>query len=174
MKTKCGAKTRAGTTCEIAPVAGRTRCRLHGGATPRGPAIGPAFKHGRYSLDRPTRLAAQYEELQADPDLTSVREEMALIHTRITEVLSQLSDELTDAQTREVWREICALVERKRRLAESEVRRITVFQQVMSAEQAAVLVAALTDAVFRHVHDRDTLEAIRKDFASIWEGDGGS
>lgn len=34
--TVCGAKTRDGTPCQRAPVAGRNRCRLHGGATPKG------------------------------------------------------------------------------------------------------------------------------------------
>lgn len=46
---KCGAKTRAGTPCQRAPLAGRTRCRLHGGATPRGRAS-PHWRHGRRSI----------------------------------------------------------------------------------------------------------------------------
>jgi hypothetical protein len=45
---KCGAKTRAGTPCERFPVPGRTRCKLHGGASPRGVAH-PRFQHGVYS-----------------------------------------------------------------------------------------------------------------------------
>jgi hypothetical protein len=171
MKTTCGAKTRAGTACEIAPVAGRTRCRLHGGATPRGPAIGPAFKHGRYSLDLPTRLAARYAESQIDPELASLRDDLALVHTRITEVLSQLGEGVSESRAREAWREICALVERKRRLAESEARRLVLFQQMITTEQAVVLVASLVDVVHRHVHDRATLTAIQKDLASIWEAD---
>ncbi|MFK5281667.1 HGGxSTG domain-containing protein, partial [Lacticaseibacillus paracasei] len=35
---QCGAKTRAGTPCNRWPPPGATRCRLHGGATPRSKA----------------------------------------------------------------------------------------------------------------------------------------
>lgn len=48
-KIKCGAKTRDGSPCEKPPAIGRTRCRLHGGASPSG--IGhPRFIHGAYSI----------------------------------------------------------------------------------------------------------------------------
>ena len=52
----CGARTRRGTACQKSPVAGKTRCRLHGGLstgpkTPEGKArIAAAhWKHGRRS-----------------------------------------------------------------------------------------------------------------------------
>jgi hypothetical protein len=35
--SQCGAKTRAGTACQSPPVAGRKRCRLHGGLSPGAP-----------------------------------------------------------------------------------------------------------------------------------------
>ena len=41
-KRLCGAKTRSGTPCEKFPVAGKRRCRLHGGAS-----TGPKSKEGR-------------------------------------------------------------------------------------------------------------------------------
>ena len=52
----CGARTRRGTACQKPPLAGKTRCRLHGGLstgpkTPEGKArIAAAhWKHGRRS-----------------------------------------------------------------------------------------------------------------------------
>jgi len=45
---KCGAKTRGGGTCQKPPVKGRTRCRLHGGATLKG-SESATYKHGLYS-----------------------------------------------------------------------------------------------------------------------------
>ena len=36
-RSQCGAKTRAGTACQSPPVAGRKRCRLHGGLSPGAP-----------------------------------------------------------------------------------------------------------------------------------------
>ena len=35
--SQCGAETRAGTACQSPPVAGRKRCRLHGGLSPGAP-----------------------------------------------------------------------------------------------------------------------------------------
>ena len=52
----CLAKTRSGTPCQKHPIAGRTRCRLHGGLstgpkTPEGKAacVAAHWKHGRRS-----------------------------------------------------------------------------------------------------------------------------
>jgi hypothetical protein len=57
----CGAKTRAGPPCRRHPVAGRTRCRLHGGAPGSGGPQAEAngnYKHGRYSrVKRAERIA---------------------------------------------------------------------------------------------------------------------
>ena len=43
---RCGARTRSGLACLAYPVAGRTRCRMHGGASPRG-VSSPHYRHGR-------------------------------------------------------------------------------------------------------------------------------
>ena len=52
----CLAKTRSGKPCQKRPIAGRTRCRLHGGLstgpkTPEGKAacVAAPWKHGRRS-----------------------------------------------------------------------------------------------------------------------------
>jgi hypothetical protein len=49
---RCGAKTRSGAPCKSAPVTGRRRCRMHGGAdgsgAPKGEKNGN-YKHGRYT-----------------------------------------------------------------------------------------------------------------------------
>ena len=41
----CGARTRAGGECRSRPVRGRKRCRMHGGASLRGP-LHPNYRHG--------------------------------------------------------------------------------------------------------------------------------
>jgi len=50
--SQCGARTRSGAPCRSAPVTGRRRCRMHGGAdgsgAPRGSKNGN-YKHGRYT-----------------------------------------------------------------------------------------------------------------------------
>jgi len=48
---RCGAKTRGGTPCRAPAVAGKVRCRMHGGAKGSGAPIGNrnALKHGQYT-----------------------------------------------------------------------------------------------------------------------------
>lgn len=67
----------------------RTKCRFHGGKTPRGVAS-PHFKHGRYSKDLPQRLLARYEEARADPLLLELRDEVALADTRLIDLLGRV------------------------------------------------------------------------------------
>jgi uncharacterized protein YjcR len=50
---RCGATTRRGSACRAPAVAGKRRCRMHGGAAGSGAPIGNqnAFKHGRYTRE---------------------------------------------------------------------------------------------------------------------------
>jgi hypothetical protein len=51
---RCGAKTRSGNPCRSPSVAGKKRCRMHGGAAgsggPKGARNGN-YKHGRYTAE---------------------------------------------------------------------------------------------------------------------------
>ncbi len=50
--SRCGAQTRSGAPCKSAPVTGRRRCRMHGGAEGSGAPSGPRngnYKHGRHT-----------------------------------------------------------------------------------------------------------------------------
>jgi hypothetical protein len=52
MADTCGAKTRSGGKCQKAPLAGKKRCRLHGGLSTGNPSAAgnsSAMKHGFYS-----------------------------------------------------------------------------------------------------------------------------
>ena len=50
---RCGARTRSGCTCRAPAVAGKTRCRMHGGAAGSGAprANRNARKHGLFTRD---------------------------------------------------------------------------------------------------------------------------
>src|SRR5262249_36413089 len=52
-KPRCGARTRSGRPCQLPPVTGKTRCRMHGGAAGSGAPTGNknALKHGRYTAE---------------------------------------------------------------------------------------------------------------------------
>ena len=52
--SRCGARTRSCAPCKSAPVTGRRRCRMHGGADGSGAPTGSRngnFRHGRYTKE---------------------------------------------------------------------------------------------------------------------------
>src|SRR4051794_24181632 len=52
LKAICGARNRQGKPCQRSPLTGRSRCRLHGGATPKGAHARERngnYRHGIYS-----------------------------------------------------------------------------------------------------------------------------
>jgi hypothetical protein len=95
--TPCGAKTRSGTPCKNAAM-DNGRCRMHGGATPRGFAL-PQTKTGRWSRDLPTRLADRFAESEHDPDLLSVRADIRLLDT----LMKDDFDNLDTGESKEAW-----------------------------------------------------------------------
>jgi hypothetical protein len=65
------------------------------------------------------------------------------------------------------WREIVKLTERRRRLVQSERRRLLDERLYLSREQAHAFALALLDSVVRHCSDRDTLERIATDIHAL-------
>lgn len=76
------------------------RCRLHGGKTPKGIAAG-SFKHGRHSKDLPARLAQSYQEALQDPNLMALRDDIALIETRLYDLLKRVDS----GESGKLWRD---------------------------------------------------------------------
>jgi len=93
MKTEeCGAKARSTSLpCKKPVERGRSRCRIHGGATPRGIAS-PHFVHGKYSQDLPPQLLLRYLEARDDPELLSLRDDVAVLEALIKEKFAQIRD----------------------------------------------------------------------------------
>lgn len=77
--------------CPNAPKKGRTRCRMHGGGTPRGEAL-PQTKHFRYSQSIPRRLAARYEEAEKDQDRHDLSSEISLAEAMLDDALAGMED----------------------------------------------------------------------------------
>lgn len=201
---KCGAKTRKGTPCERDAMP-NGRCWKHGGATPKGFAL-PQTKTGRYSKYLPTRLTERYEQAVTDDELLALRDDIALLDSRVSDLLSRVDrgeagklwtdakgafidlkasmksgdskgliaavEELDGILGRGLsdyaaWNEIHNLLDQRRKLVESERKRLVEMQQMVTSEQAVLLMGALLDSVRRNVTDRHILSAIQNDFISI-------
>lgn len=181
------------------------RCRLHGGASLSGMAA-PSFRDGRYSKYLPAQLKERYADARADETLLSLRDEVALLDTRLMDIVSKLdtgegldlwvelkaiyqailsANEADDpegtvqslarmgkileqgAAQERVWAKIVPLLDQRRKLVESERKRLVELQQVITVEKAMVLVSALVNAVSRRVQNRAILSAISADFGHI-------
>jgi len=201
---QCGAKTKTGAPCKT-PAMPAGRCRFHGGKSRAGIASA-TFKTGRYSKHLPTRLAATYQEVQRDPDLLALTEEVHLIDARLIDVLGRVEtgesgqlwrevratyQKLSDANNAKdmdaarqalgtlgdlithghadwaAWVDVRTLIEQRRKLVESERRRRIDMQQMITAERAMVLLAAVVDTVRRHVHDDAALAGISADLEKL-------
>ena len=92
----CGAATRGSKFTEPCTQSPKDngRCRLHGGDTPKGSA-NPNFKHGRYSRYLPQNIAENYEQFLTDPQLISLRDEIAVAKSRSVDLMSQLNQRET-------------------------------------------------------------------------------
>lgn len=65
------------------------------------------------------------------------------------------------------WSDVLRTVEALRRVKDSERKRIESAHNVLTADRAMLLVAALTDAVRRHVSDRKTLDLIGREIGRL-------
>lgn len=90
-------KKRTGDPCGSFALA-NGKCRVHGGMSLSGIAS-PAFRTGRYSKHLPSRLAGRYEEAASDPELLGLRDDIALLDTRISGVVEALDT----GESQESW-----------------------------------------------------------------------
>ncbi|WP_269768265.1 HGGxSTG domain-containing protein [Burkholderia ubonensis] len=82
MAKACGAKTRSGEPCKRAPMEGKTRCRLHGGAStgPKVPNVAQnAIKHGFYS----DALLPEERQLYERAEVGSLDDEIRLARVKL-------------------------------------------------------------------------------------------
>lgn len=201
----CGARKKDGTPCRGRPMA-NGRCRLHGGKSPAGVASGQ-FKHGIYSKYMPKGMLDLYEEFRTNPDLLSLRENVALVDARIVQLLQaldqqgdlgaiwlelqQLFETLMRATQKQdlgggkaafealgdviehgadqfrAWSQISEMMEQRRKLVETERRRLVDMQQMITSEQAMVLVSALVTIIREEVTDRDVLIRLQSRIAGL-------
>lgn len=162
---QCQANSKqSGEQCKRSAVPGRAVCSMHGGKTPVGMAS-PHFKHGRHSKYLPISLAKKYHEAQDDPVLLGLREEILLIDVRINQLLDQ--DEPN-------WSEITPQIEQRRKLVESEQKRLVQTGQMMTSEQIMTFLRNVVEILKRHISNRETMIAIAEDLKKFEEHNSGN
>lgn len=187
----CGALTNQRKFCTTVPME-NGRCRLHGGKSLNG-LDHPRTKHGGYSKYIPKALMEKYKDAQENEDLLSLREETALITTRIYELTEKaqetsgkkkfkevielynrwqsaerkgiesafmIKNDLEDVLDQvekdlKVWDEIADMVNLKRRLVDSEQKKMNNMQQYVPVDKVMLLIGALMDIVVTEIESLD-------------------
>lgn len=115
-KLICGANyTKKDGICRTSPLDGRNRCRLHGGKSLIG-AKSPRAQTLKYSIAVPSRMLQKYEEAQRDPDLISMRDEIAILQVRLNELLQRVDTSESGVlwlKAQEYYDELKAAMQRK-------------------------------------------------------------
>lgn len=136
--------------CEDDKVMPNGRCRRHGGKTPGGIAS-PNFKTGRWSKHLPAKaLGGNFRAAYHDRTLMQLRQDAALVDALITSYTSSLKDTgrpLTLPQQERVL----ALIEQRRKLVESEARRLRDLAQVVPIEQYRTALGILFRIIQEHL-----------------------
>ncbi len=133
-----------------------------------------AFKTGRYSKYLPDRLVERYEEALNDVKLTRLDDEIALVNARLQDVLERLradSDAIAGGRDDSTaWGMILELIERRRKLVDTERRRLLDEDHVISVERLMILVAAIVDIIKRNVASREERAAVSNEVRRLVSG----
>ena len=185
---RCGAKLRKShppSYCERSPMP-NGRCHLHGGKSLKGPASAtyqgkgfskyfPSKKLGDIfarSFEDPelTRLVELIQSLSSEQNgslwtqLRSKHRELKRSKPTSTKAANLFKEigELVERGSNDslIWNEIAKQIDLRRRLLDSETKRIHVAHQVMTAEEVRMLIDAVANLIRDHVKDRQTLQKI--------------
>lgn len=156
--SKCTAKTKAtGQRCKNPAVSGSTKCRMHGGATPRG-LDSPHTRTGLYSKYLPSQIGDKVQTfLESDP--LELLSELALLRALLAEYLSRFDGINPSARDIEL---LADLAERVGKFSEriNKMRNDT----ALTGAEMAFLAARVADIVVKYIDDPDTQRAFVADF----------
>jgi hypothetical protein len=107
-----------GRPCGQPAVPGMNVCHWHGGKSQVG-AGAHSFKHGRYSRYLPTRMIEQYEKSLRDPDLLSLKNDIAVVDARLAELVAMLDR----GESGTHWRQLRAAMKRLNEVKTFEEKR---------------------------------------------------
>lgn len=208
---QCQAKSkRTGKQCQQPAMHGMRVCYMHGGATKkvRGEAS-PHYKDGKHRRHKniPARMVEVYEASARDPELLSLREEIALVDARIDDLLARVDtgesgrlwrmlgdvyDDFYEAHVSKdgakmalylmqmgnliqkgmgdfaIWDEMSGILDQRRRLTDSEARRLKDMQAMISASEAMDLMGEIVLILRKRIDDPQILEGIYRDITGLF------
>ncbi len=210
---QCRAKSkRSGERCRRHAMIGKMVCHMHGGKSLAGPDHPNYTGNPRHLKYLPDRLAGKYEEAMADKELIRLDAEIALIDTKLQDLLERLEvhgegpqawQEVTAAHQvlraalsqaepdavvirsavfrmdraiehggdeARAWGSILVLIEQRRRLVDTERRRLADEDQAVSIEKLMLTMAAVADIVRRHVASKEARGAIAGEIRRLIAG----
>jgi hypothetical protein len=89
----------------------------------------------------------------------------SLLQTRAAVELDGLLAQAVDDYA--AWHEIIHVIEQRRKLVESEAKRLVAMQQMMSKEEAMLWLSVVVAILKRHITDRETLQKISLDLKAL-------
>lgn len=205
---QCTATVRkTGQRCRRRAVTGYPVCQVHGAGSPKkGRPGGRPIETGLHSNKLPERMREKFLEARSDPELLNLRDSLALLDSRLEDILIRVDtgesgaawtnvrkamdaflkefyddegkhvnerlDDLKDAiqkglEDYAIWSEVINLLEQRRKIVESEQKRLVAMQQVITISDAMVLMTALANIVKKHVVDRQVQLAITTEFINL-------
>jgi hypothetical protein len=87
---------------------------------------------------------------------------------RIEQALTSLEMHLEAGEhDYQAWQTIMELIEQRRKLCDSETRRMAALQQMISTEQAMLMMGVIVDIITRYITDRQVLSNIVTDLQRL-------
>jgi hypothetical protein len=152
----CGAKTRqrnrdgSPKLCANPGDGAGGRCRFHGGKSLSGPA-NAAWKHGGRSVYMPAKAAERFLEGMHDKNLMRLRQDVALVEMLLTGLTATLPKHAPPSEA--IERRIVNLVDQRRRLIESEHRRLDTLQQSVTLAQFLATMRIVAEIIREFVQE---------------------
>jgi hypothetical protein len=172
-RVHCSAHSRSGEKCKNWAVRGSTVCKNHGAMSP-----GKTPTHNRYSRVLTGDMLDAYEYYKSDPDLLSLRSEIALSCTNIDTFLKNIrARECNKGKsditiTSEDQANLQAHVDGIRKLKESESKRVqqdTVINELIT-NQNAKIGSVLADILPAYLDEDSSLKVIDSLLKALSEG----
>jgi molecular chaperone GrpE (heat shock protein) len=124
----------------------------------------PNFKTGRFSKDLPKGLRRKYDDAVTGEQFLSHAPELRLIDARTNELLESLNEPGDHQKT---WKKILAQIEARRKLVDSEQRRLKDTGHMMSVEELLVVNDYLVKAVKSAIEAHTNPETQRKILSQV-------